>query len=196
MSCRRTRPAESLISLTLYHDIGDTEGIPAALTTLGEVAWAQANYERASALLADALLRFQELDDPLSSAECLERLARVVRAQGQPAHGASLCAAAAALREAIGAPLPPVERPLFDQTVATVRAALGTDAFAAAWESGRSLPLEQVIAMALGHVVDAAAGPRPRLPSQVAARGSKEGTGCAARDAQARLRPGKVPVGR
>jgi predicted ATPase/DNA-binding SARP family transcriptional activator len=146
-------------ALALHRDIGDMEGIPAALTTLGDVAWAQADYERATALLADALVRFQELDDPLSIAECLERSARVACAQGQPAHGASLCAAAAALREAIGAPLPPAERPLFDQTVATARAALGTDAFAAAWEHGRTLPLEQVIATALGNVVDAAASP-------------------------------------
>jgi hypothetical protein len=101
------------------------------------------------------------------------------------------------VREAIGAPLPPAERPLFDQTVATARAALGTDAFAAAWEHGRTLPLEQLIATALGHVVDAAAGPQTRLPSQVAAaRCSKEGTGRTERDEQDPLRSGKVPVGR
>ena len=86
---------------------------------------------------------------PNGCAECLERLARVACAQGQPERATRLCAAAAALREAIGAPLPPAERPHFDQTVATARVALGADAFASAWEHGRTLPLEQVIATML-----------------------------------------------
>jgi hypothetical protein len=154
------------------------EGIPSALSVLSDVAWTQGEYGRATTLLADALVRFRELDDPLSSTECLERLARVACAQGQPAHGASLCAAATAVRDAIGAPLSPDERSFFDPTVATARAALGTDALAAMWESGRSRPLEQVITTSLENVVDAAAGPQTRLPSQGAAHGSEEACSC------------------
>jgi hypothetical protein len=74
----------------------------------------------------------------------------VACAQGQPERATRLCAAVAAMRTAIGAPLPPPERATYDATVATARAALGEDTFAAAWAAGQALPLEQAIAEALG----------------------------------------------
>jgi hypothetical protein len=49
----------------------------------------------------------------------------------------------------IGAPLLPSERALYERTVVAARSALGEDAFAAAWEHGQALPLEQAIAEAL-----------------------------------------------
>jgi hypothetical protein len=57
--------------------------------------------------------------------------------------------AAQVLREAIGIPLPPVERAEHERRVAAVRAALGEETFTAAWAVGRTLPLEQAIAEAL-----------------------------------------------
>jgi hypothetical protein len=41
------------------------------------------------------------------------------------------------------------ERAAFDRSVATVRTTLGERQFAVAWEAGRAMPLEQVIAYAL-----------------------------------------------
>jgi hypothetical protein len=54
-----------------------------------------------------------------------------------------------ALRETLGIPLPPKERPDHEDTVAVVRAALGEEAFAHARAAGRVLPLEQAVAEAL-----------------------------------------------
>jgi hypothetical protein len=79
----------------------------------------------------------------------LEGIAAVACAQGEPARAARLCAAAAALRDAIGAPLPPLDRAAHDRTVDAARAALGGDTFAVAWAAGRVLPLEQAIAEAV-----------------------------------------------
>jgi hypothetical protein len=42
-----------------------------------------------------------------------------------------------------------VDRPGFEENVARARAALGDDAFAAAWAEGRSITLEQSVAFAL-----------------------------------------------
>jgi trimethylamine:corrinoid methyltransferase-like protein len=56
-----------------------------------------------------------------------------------------LWAAAAALRAAIGAPLPPIEQAGYEQAITTVRARLGEQAFAAAWDEGRTMSVEQVI---------------------------------------------------
>ncbi len=57
---------------------------------------------------------------------------------------ARLCGMAQSLREAVGAPLPPVERPTYERTVATGRARLGEAAFNRARTEGRSMSLEQV----------------------------------------------------
>jgi hypothetical protein len=53
------------------------------------------------------------------------------------------------LREAIGAPLPPVDRPAHERSVAAVRAALGTAPFAAVWAEGRAMTLQQAVAYAI-----------------------------------------------
>jgi hypothetical protein len=73
----------------------------------------------------------------------------VTEAQGQPERAAQLFGAAAALREAIGESLPPAEQARNDQAGAALRVALGDAVFAAAWEAGRTMPLEQAIAEAI-----------------------------------------------
>ena len=82
-------------------------------------------------------------------AECLEGLAGVVGVRGQPARAALLLGAAEALRNAIGAPVPPADRADYERSVAAVRTQLDATAFGAAWAEGRSTPLEQAITVAL-----------------------------------------------
>jgi len=60
-----------------------------------------------------------------------------------------LAAFAAALRESIGAPLPPSEQKRVDRMVAPAREALPESSVTAAWETGRSMGLEQAIELAL-----------------------------------------------
>ena len=57
--------------------------------------------------------------------------------------------AAAALREHIGAPMWPVDRPAYARRVAECRAALGDATFDAAWQEGRALTWEQAANAAL-----------------------------------------------
>jgi hypothetical protein len=76
-------------------------------------------------------------------------MAGVAYALGQPERTARLCAAAAALREAIGAPLAAADHAGHDHVVAAARALLGDDAFAVSWAAGRGLALKQAIAEAL-----------------------------------------------
>ncbi|MBK9713307.1 MAG: hypothetical protein IPO81_18630 [Kouleothrix sp.] len=63
---------------------------------------------------------------------------------------ACLLGAAAAIREAIGTPQALPERNATEQAVAGARAALGEEAWAAAFTDGQALPLEQAIVYALG----------------------------------------------
>jgi DNA-binding CsgD family transcriptional regulator len=65
-------------------------------------------------------------------------------------HGAR-CAggAAAAIRQAVSSQLTPVETAAVENTLAQARIRLGERAFAAAWEAGRTLPIERSVAEAL-----------------------------------------------
>jgi hypothetical protein len=65
------------------------------------------------------------------------------------AAAAMLFGAAEAIRDALGTPLPPVDRADHDRCLAAVRAALGEEAFAAASAEGRAMELEQAVAYAL-----------------------------------------------
>src|SRR5215472_16600953 len=67
----------------------------------------------------------------------LEGLASVVAVQGELAWAARLWGAAETLRETIGAPIAPVERPVYESSVTIARAQLGEKSFAAAWAEGR-----------------------------------------------------------
>jgi len=69
----------------------------------------------------------------------------LVASQGEHEWAARLWGAAEALREAIGAPMPPVYRATYEQAVALARAQVGEEAFAAAWAEGLAMPLEQTI---------------------------------------------------
>ena len=78
-------------------------------------------------------------------AECLEGLAVVAASTGQFARAARLLGAAARLREAIGAPVHPVDRADHDRAVQASQSALGGEAYAAAWASGQTLSVDDVI---------------------------------------------------
>ncbi len=92
----------------------------------------------------------RELVDRWGIAFALEGLAAVVVAVDSLLRAARIWGAAERLREEIGAPLPPNDRPRYDRRVAAVRAALQDDAaFDRAWREGRSFTLEQAMELAL-----------------------------------------------
>jgi hypothetical protein len=115
-----------------------------ALCRLGTVAHAQGDDSRATALYEESLTLRRELGNTHGLAECLEGLAGVAVAQQHLDRAARLLGAAAALREAIGAPLSPREQARYERDLSAARAGLGEVAFAAAWATGQATPLEHV----------------------------------------------------
>ena len=87
----------------------------------------------------------RERGDKELIASGLAGLASVVAVQGEPGWAVRLWGSAEALREAIGAPLQPIERADYDHAVGAVRDHLGERAFAAAWAQGRTMTAEQVL---------------------------------------------------
>ena len=92
----------------------------------------------------------RELADRDGIADSLEDLAAVAASLGRSQRAARLSGSAEALREAIDAPIPPSRRADYERNVVETRAALGQEAFAAAWAEGRAMSLEQALAYALG----------------------------------------------
>jgi DNA-binding CsgD family transcriptional regulator len=106
----------------------------------------------------------------------LEGLAGVVVVQAEPVWAARLWGAAEALRETIGAPIPPIERAAYERMTGVARAHLGEKAFAAAWAEGQLLTPEQALA-AQGPTMSSAPShstpqikPPPTHPSGLTAR--------------------------
>ncbi len=133
-------------SLGLYREMEHREGVAEALSLLGRVEATQRNLAVARALSEESLAIAKEIGDRELLASGLEGLASVVAAQGEPAWAARLWGSAEALREAIGAPLQPIERADYDHAVAVVRDNLDPEAFVSAWAEGRAMTAEQVLA--------------------------------------------------
>lgn len=112
---------------------------------LGKVEAARGDYAFARTLYEESLAMAQEIGDRELIASGLEGLASVVAAQGTLTWAARLWGAAEALREAIGAPLQPIEWADYEQAVATARDHLGEETFASAWTQGRAMTAEQAL---------------------------------------------------
>ena len=80
----------------------------------------------------------------------MEGLARVAAVQGRPERAARLLGASAALREELGTPLSPIVQADHDHALNAARAALGGEAFEAAWTEGSEMTFEEAIAYTLG----------------------------------------------
>jgi predicted ATPase/transcriptional regulator with XRE-family HTH domain len=133
-------------SWALFQQVGDQQGTARVLNSLGDVAYAQGEHTRARQLYHESLTLFRVASNLVGIIGNLEGLASLAGAQGQPGHAAWLWGVAVAQREAIGVPMWPIDCAAYERDVAALRAALGEEAFTAAWGAGRASPLDQIIA--------------------------------------------------
>jgi len=133
-------------SLAIMQELGDRRSSARLLYALGHAAFVQDDYAKARTFYEEALAIIQELGIKWFIAFCLDGLAEVAVAQGQPEWAAHVLGAAALLREALGVSPPPHNLANYERTVATTRAQLGEERFAAVWAEGREMTLEQVLA--------------------------------------------------
>jgi len=121
-----------------------------SLGALAERAAAQGRFEEVRDLLEQSLAIDRELGNiPFMNLD-LVRFAAIHTREGRPATAARLISRAVAALEEIGFALESWMTIEIDEAIATVRRALEPAAFDAAWDAGRSLGLEEAIALALG----------------------------------------------
>jgi tetratricopeptide (TPR) repeat protein len=130
-------------SLRLFRELGDQRGMAYALTYLGVIACKRGDYESALALYTESLTLWRHVGQQSEIATCLEGLAEAACALGHATHAARLLGAAAALRDRLGVPVPPADRPVYERTVMAVNSAL-EHAFLPAWEAGHALSPDQI----------------------------------------------------
>ncbi|HXT37009.1 MAG TPA: tetratricopeptide repeat protein, partial [Chloroflexota bacterium] len=136
-------------SLAISRELGDRHGTIVSLINLAAVTERQGDHGRSTTLLHEGLLLGRDIGASDEMADILERLAWVAVAQGHASRAARLGGAAEACWEALSVPPAREDRAERDRAVHAMRAALGEEAFAAAWSEGRALPLEQATALAL-----------------------------------------------
>ncbi|MEV6002877.1 BTAD domain-containing putative transcriptional regulator [Streptomyces griseomycini] len=118
---------------------GVDAGAALVLAQLGYVAEQRGDARRAGELHRDGFAAAHRSGDPRAVALALEGLAGARAAAGRSEEAASLLGTAAAVRDAVGAPLPPAERADVDRAAGRAREALGESGFAAAFARGRTL---------------------------------------------------------
>jgi predicted ATPase/DNA-binding SARP family transcriptional activator len=143
-----TAAAHYTESLRLCQDMGNKSGIGLGLHNLGYVALHQADYEQAETRFTESLKIYQEVGRKKHIAMCLVGLGGVASAVKQPERAARLFGTAEAVYEATGEHIDPADRVEYESNVTAARALLPPRIFAAAWDAGRAMPLEQAIAYA------------------------------------------------
>jgi len=140
-------------SLAIFCTVGDRNfGLLWAYHSLGETALGLGRLDEAARWLTQGLALSQTLSDPASSAWCLAGLGSAAAFDKEPERAARLWGAAERLRQAIGCRPAPAARATYERAMATARAQLGEEAFAAEWEAGAALTLEQAIVEALAPI--------------------------------------------
>jgi DNA-binding CsgD family transcriptional regulator len=119
------------------------------LNELGRLACLEGNVVEAGHHFGESLRICWSSFNLWSLPKALEGLACVAVLSSKPKHAAHLIAAASALRERTGAPVMVADRGYYEQIVQRSRERLSPAEFAAAWDEGRALPLDDVVAEAM-----------------------------------------------
>ena len=134
-------------SLVLSRETGHAWDILATLLILGGIVLAQGDLAQARVLFEEGLSLAQQAGFTYITGWYLVGLASLAVAEHQPRWAARLFGAAADLldlRKQMD--YDPAMRATYERDVATVRAQLGEEAYAAAWAEGRAMPLERTLA--------------------------------------------------
>jgi hypothetical protein len=133
-------------SLPLFRE-ADQQGVAWGLESLGEIALASGDLAAAQAFFAESMQIAQQLSYKPCIAWCLTGLGSVAAHADRPEQAALLWGAAEALRERVGCRAAPAAHRCYEAARSHALAALGEAQFLAAWERGRTLPYQQVIAL-------------------------------------------------
>jgi predicted ATPase/class 3 adenylate cyclase len=132
-------------SLSLFRRLDAKIDIPASIHNLGHVALALGEVEEAKSLFIEALRLHKSHKNRAGVAECLAGLAAVAGSRKQPERAARLFGAATLLRGEPTLDEWTVEQVDYKRNLASARAQLDEARWAAAWQEGRAMTMEEAI---------------------------------------------------
>lgn len=133
---------ETLVTLQQYDDPWSRA---LSLTLLAHAELAAGAVARAWTLVVDSATIYRAIGSLLYVPWCLEGLVGVAAAQGEWERAAQLSGARDAVRTRLTSPIPPCHPEGYAHTLASVRAALGEERFAAAHAAGAGLTPEAAL---------------------------------------------------
>lgn len=131
--------------LAIARESGNPGTLAEALQGLADLAWAEGNIESAFSGFSKALELNIKRPDGLRVAGLLERLAAVAATRGEHLRAARLLGAGEAIRKSMGCPVPPDERPRYDEALDAIRSDLAPQAIEEAWKVGNAMKMEPAI---------------------------------------------------
>jgi predicted ATPase/DNA-binding CsgD family transcriptional regulator len=141
-------------ALRLQTELWHQHGIAWAMYDLAGWHLTERDYAAARPLYEEGCQRSLAVGDQLLVASCLEGVAaalvgqeRVDRSNADMVCAIQVWGTAASIREAIGAPIPPVQRAANEHFLAQARARVSEHAFRSAWEQGRRMAPEEAVAL-------------------------------------------------
>ena len=137
------------VALNLQQEVGARWHIATSLNNLANAVRGQNHYDEARTMYAESLTIATELGDTRTVADVLEGMAGLMALEKQAGRAFRLAGAAAALRENIGAPIPPGDLAILERLLEPVRQQLGEDAVDSATAEGKAMSMEEAIDYAL-----------------------------------------------
>jgi predicted ATPase/class 3 adenylate cyclase len=132
--------------LALRPQLGEGDAIAQALHARALISLRQGESTEAQRYVKDALCIYHRLRFKQGVAWSVQHMANIALAEGQVERSARLLGVVQTLFEEYGTP---IDQGAFHRNAAPARAALGEERFAAAWDEGRAMSLEQAVAFAL-----------------------------------------------
>ncbi|HEV8249003.1 MAG TPA: adenylate/guanylate cyclase domain-containing protein [Gaiellaceae bacterium] len=137
----------SLDAVKRFRQLGSVRGVPIALISCGWSAHGLGDHTRAEDSYREAISLAGELSAVPWIAEAAFGLGLVFIARHEEERGTQLLAAAAALRDELETTLnDEQEQEMHEAAIAAAEAALGEEAFAAAWARGHAMRAEEIVA--------------------------------------------------
>lgn len=139
-------------AVTIQREIGHQWFLGNALNNLANVAREQGDFNSARQLYGESVTIYRKLNDRWALAYLLEDIGVMKAMEARAEQALRLVAAASNIREAISAPLSPVEQGKLDGKLRPARDALGAMADAH-WQAGRGLSLDAALDEAVSHAI-------------------------------------------
>ena len=136
-------------ALTIARESGDNYAIEFSLCNLALSSRLKDDVDAAATYYVEALKLAHRLSHSENLLYCLAGIGGVEVARGRFERAVRLLGAAAAMADVVGTPMQSLEQEQFDRDTAAARAALPYVSFSKAWDTGRSLSLDAVMAEVL-----------------------------------------------